>query len=145
MDDPRDRHERSPRSASEETIGADAPPTPTFEAYLRRGMLALQRCATSGRFVFYPRVMAPGSGGRELAWVEVSGLGTVYATTVVRRRPARGGPYNVALVDLDEGARLMSRIEGIPPDRVRIGMRVRAIVTRDEGRELVVFRPQAVP
>ena len=52
---------------------------------------------------------------------------TVYATTVVR--PRDGEPYNVALVDTEEGRR-MTRVEGIVPEDVRIGMAVRV---RDDG------------
>lgn len=51
-------------------------------------------------------------------------LGTVYATTVVRRRGEE--PYNLVLVDFDDGTRRMSRVEGPAPEDVRIGMRVRA-------------------
>ena len=54
-------------------------------------------------------------------------LGTVYATTVVR--PRDGEPYNVALVDLPEGRR-MTRVEGVAPEAVRIGMQVRM---REDG------------
>jgi uncharacterized OB-fold protein len=54
-------------------------------------------------------------------------LGTVYATTVVRSRGAE--PYNVALVDFEDGRR-MSRVEGVAPEDVRIGMQVRE---REDG------------
>jgi uncharacterized OB-fold protein len=46
----------------------------------------------------------------------------VHATTVVH--PAQGDAYNVCLVDMDEGYRLMSRVEDIDPMAVKIGMRV---------------------
>jgi hypothetical protein len=62
-----------------------------------------------------------------------SGLGTVYATTVTH--PREGAPYNVALIDCDEGFRLMSRVEEIAPDGVRIGMRVRLRIHRPGGGE----------
>jgi uncharacterized OB-fold protein len=51
-------------------------------------------------------------------------LGTVYATTVVRPRDDR--PYNVVLVDFEDGRR-MSRVEGVPPEEVHVGMRVRLV------------------
>jgi uncharacterized protein len=47
--------------------------------------------------------------------------------------PAQGDPYNVALIDCDEGFRLMSRVEDIDPMQVRIGMRVRFRVHRPSG------------
>jgi uncharacterized OB-fold protein len=62
-----------------------------------------------------------------------AGLGTVYATTVVH--PADGKAYNVALIDCDEGFRLMSRVEDVPADKIRIGMRVRLRVHRPGGEE----------
>lgn len=127
--------------------GAGAPiepergPEATFRAYLDGGRLMLQRARGSGAHVFYPRVAEPGTGDRDLEWVEASGLATVYATTIVRRRAEKGGPYNVALVDLDEGVRCMSRIEDVRPEDVRIGQRVRARIDRDDGAAVLVFVP----
>ncbi len=65
----------------------------------------------------------------------------------MRRKPQAGGDYNVALVDLAEGPRLMSRIDGIAPDQVRIGMRVQARVIDDpaKGKLLVFFPAGATP
>lgn len=69
------------------------------------------------------------------------GTGTVYATTVVRQRSDRASDYNVALIELTEGARMMSRVEGIQPTQVRIGMPVRARVETTGGEPLIVFVP----
>ncbi len=91
--------------------------------YCRKGELAYQVCAADGMPVFYPRVVAPGSASPGLEWRVSKGLGTVYATTVVFAKDQP--PRNVALVDVDEGFRLMSRVEDIDPMRVAIGMRVR--------------------
>jgi uncharacterized OB-fold protein len=63
----------------------------------------------------------------------------VYAVTTVRRKPSEGGDYNVSLIDLDEGPRLMSRVANLPPDEVKIGQRVGARVLVEEGRGVVVF------
>jgi uncharacterized OB-fold protein len=63
----------------------------------------------------------------------------VHAVTTVRRKPADGGDLNISLVELEEGVRLMSRIENLPPAAVRIGLRVQARVAITEGRGLVVF------
>jgi uncharacterized OB-fold protein len=59
--------------------------------------------------------------------------------------PAEGAPFNVALVDCDEGFRLMSRVEGIAPEQVTIGMRVKFRVHRPGGEEapIPVFTPEA--
>ena len=66
-------------------------------------------------------------------------MAIVYSASVVRRKADAGGDYNVALIDLDEGVRLMSRVEGIPAAEVRIGMRVKAKVLVHDGQGLVVF------
>ena len=110
-----------------------------FQRHLAAGRFMIQRAVGSGRAVFYPRAVAPGSG-EALEWVPATGLGIVYSTTVVRVRPPEPN-RNVALIDLDEGVRMMSRVEGIAAEDVRIGQRVRArIVPHGEGH-IVVFAP----
>lgn len=105
-----------------DTPTADASPLARYHAHLARGELAFQVDA-DGRPVFYPRVAAPAGRRGALRWAVSAGLGTVYATTVVA---PRGEPaYNVVLIDMDEGFRLMSRVESLPPEQVRIGLRVR--------------------
>jgi hypothetical protein len=91
--------------------------------------------------VFYPRLICPYSGSEILEWRISKGLGTVHATTVVH--PQQGVPYNVALIDVDEGFRLMSRVEDIDPSAVTIGMRVQFRVHVPDGDEppIPVFTP----
>lgn len=108
---------------------------------LAAGSFRIQRCETCSRHVFYPRVQCPHCGADRLAWIEPSGLGTVYSNTVFRRKPADGGDQQIALVDLDEGVRMMSRVENIDPGAVRIGLRVRARIAEQDGAPLVVFDP----
>lgn len=116
-------------------------PGQVFADFLGLGEVRLQVCRGCGRQIFYPRVLCPGCGGRDLNWQPISGKGTVYSTTTVRQRPERGGDYNVAIVELAEGARLMSRIEGIDPSAVRIGMQVAAAIADSDEGPLLVFRP----
>lgn len=113
-------------------------PEQEYFAHLAQGRFMLQRSRSSGRHVFYPRVAEPVTGARDLEWVPASGLGTVHAVTVMRPKPPQQ-PYNVVLVDLDEGVRMMSRVEGIAADAVRIGMRVRARIAAQDDKPLVVF------
>ncbi len=115
-------------------------PERDYQRHLEEGRFMLQRSRSSGRFVYYPRVAEPRTGATDLEWVEVSGLGTVYATSVMRQRDPAAN-YNVALIDLAEGVRMMSRVEGVPPDQVRIGMAVRARIAREADGALVVFDP----
>lgn len=115
-------------------------PDEQFAAFLAAGRFMIQRGRESGTHVFYPRAVAPVTG-EDLDWVEASGLGTVYSTTVVRKRPPEP-PMNVALIDLAEGPRMMSRVEGIAAADVRIGMAVSARIVEVEGGPLVVFVPE---
>lgn len=115
-------------------------PDEQFEEFLRQGRFMIQRSRLSGRYLFYPRVVEPGTGDNDLEWVEASGRGTVYAATVVRPRPPQAA-YNVVLVDLAEGPRMMSRVEGIEPEAVKIGMQVRARIAHGEEGDYVVFEP----
>ena len=112
---------------------AEQSPLNTYLAHLAKGELAYQFSPAAGKAVFYPRVLCPFTGSSKLEWRLSKGLGTVYATTVVH--PAEGAPYNVALIDCDEGFRLMSRVEGSDPMKVRIGQRVRLRVSPKSGDE----------
>ena len=114
-------------------------PEKHYHAQLAQGRFQIQRCQACSRAVFYPRVICPHCGADRLDWITPSGKGTVYSTTVVRRKAEHGGDYNVALVDLEEGVRMMSRVDGIAPDAVAIGMAVRASVVDAGGGKLVVF------
>jgi uncharacterized OB-fold protein len=116
-------------------------PLAAYIAHLKRGELGYQYSPSAGRAVFFPRVIAPGTGAADLEWRKSSGLGTVHATTVVH--PQQGETYNVCLVDVDEGFRMMSRVEDIDPIRVKIGMRVKFRVHTPAGDEdpYPVFTP----
>ncbi len=117
-------------------------PEAQFHAFLAEGKFMIQKSTTSGDYVFYPRVVNPFTGENDLEWVEASGKGTVYATTCTSRRPEQGGNYNVALIDLDEGPRMMARVVGIEPDAVHIGMSVRAAIEEINGKTAIVFKPE---
>ena len=108
----------------------DESPHARFTAAARAGRLDYQWDPRTQRAVFHPRV------GDHLEWRTSAGLGTVYATTVLRRRDEP--PANLALVDLDEGFRMMSRVEGVAPEDVAIGMRVRV---RFDDEAVPVFEP----
>jgi hypothetical protein len=98
-------------------------PAERFASHCRASELAYQWDAEAQAAVFYPR-LGPG-----LEWRISAGSGTVYSVTWLHPRDAE--PYNVALIDLDEGFRMMSRVEG---DEVTIGQRV-----------TVAFDPEAIP
>lgn len=123
-------------------------PLAIHHAALAEGELLLQRSASSGNWVYPPRTAAPGTGVADLSWEVVSGRGTVYAVTVVSRSTEKGGNYNIALVELDEGPRMMTRVVNIAPDRVGIGMIVRACIESPDfgplagtSEPVVLFEP----
>ncbi|HLR29007.1 MAG TPA: OB-fold domain-containing protein [Paenalcaligenes sp.] len=112
-----------------------------YHQLLAEGVFAIQQCTGCEQYVFYPRMLCPHCGHKGLRWQAAKGLGTVYSTTIVRRRPDRGGDYNVALIDLDEGVRMMSRVDGVSPEEVTIGMRVHSQITEGAEGPMVVFTP----
>lgn len=124
------------------TIAAGASPLTIFRDYLHRGELAYQFDTATGQPVFFPRVIAPGTGNA-VEWRVSEGMGTVYAATVIS--PRGEPPYNVVLVDMDEGFRLMSCVDEVPADAVRIGMRVRSHVhlPSNGAAPHVIFSPEA--
>jgi uncharacterized OB-fold protein len=115
-------------------------PEKDHRQFLDEGRFMILRSRETGRHFFPPRVAEPVSGSTDLEWVPASGAGIVYSTSVMRERPPVQS-YNVALIDLHEGPRMMSRVEGIPPEQVRIGMRVRAKIVKDDTQSLLVFVP----
>jgi uncharacterized protein len=108
-------------------------PADVYTEHCRRRELAYQ-VAADGRPVFRPRV-----GPTE--WRVSAGRGTVHATTVVR--PRGGEAYNVVLVDLDEGFRMMSKVVGVAPEDVAIGARVRLAWEDGDDAPLPVFEVDA--
>lgn len=114
-------------------------PDEQYQQHLAEGRFMIQRGKRSGDYVFYPRAYAPGTG-EELEWVEASGLGTVYSTTAIRKRPPEPA-VSIVLVDLAEGPRMMSRVEGMDATEVPIGLAVKARIVEEEDGHLVVFDP----
>ncbi|MGW6397679.1 Zn-ribbon domain-containing OB-fold protein [Streptomyces sp. NPDC055134] len=103
---------------------------------LSKGIFSIPQCVDCGKLHFYPRVTCPHCHSFALRWTIPSGRGVVYSTTVVRRKD---GDYNVALIDLEEGPRMMSRVVGVEPGRVAIGMPVEAAVQQEGEEPLLVF------
>lgn len=114
----------------------DESPAETYHRGLLEGRLRYQRCDRCANAVFFPRVVCPSCGASELTWSESAGVGTVYSTTITR---SRAGDYNVALIDLDEGFRMMCTVvDG--EDAVLIGNRVVATVPPGTTPDTLAFR-----
>jgi uncharacterized protein len=134
--------------SSSETDADAVGPIEKFQRFLTSGRFMLQRSRSSGSYVFYPRTLEPGSGSDDLEWVPSSGRGAVYAFTTIRRKPERGGNFNISIVQLDEGPRLTTRVLGIDPASVRIGLRVAAKIegiswrAKASEQRVIVFYPE---
>lgn len=119
-----------------------------FWAATEQHQLLLPWCTSCQRPFWYPRPACPRCLGSEIDWRAASGRGVVYAVTVVHRPQnplmVDRAPYPVALIDLEEGVRMMSNVVGIDAAGVQIGMPVQ--VTWEElsdGRNLPLFEPAA--
>lgn len=96
----------------------DPTTAPWWRAAAERRLL-VQRCETCGGHQFYPRPFCLSCQSRDVAWVPAAGTGRVYSLTTVRVPVVSWltPPYVVALVELDEGPRLLTNLVG-PPCRV---------------------------
>jgi uncharacterized OB-fold protein len=111
----------------------DADNAPYWEG-ARKNELRLQRCSDCGTLRFYPRHHCPDCWSSSTEWVVASGRGRVHSWAGVHRAPFQAFrddvPYVVALVDLDEGVRVFSRIEGERAAEVAIGAPVEVRFSR---------------
>lgn len=113
-------------------VNADSAP---YWEGARQGKLLLQRCRDCGTLRFFPRYLCTACGSERTEWAEASGRGAVHSFTIVHRAAfpefqART-PYVVALIDLEEGPRMMTNIVGGDALDVAIGD---AVVVAFEAR-----------
>lgn len=112
-------------------------PRAAWEAYARDGKLAYQWSPDAGRAVWSPRVLCPFGGRAPLEWRVSAGRGAIHAITLTH--PAQGEPYTVALIDMDEGFRIMSRVEGATGAPEETGRRVTLRFVEEDGAPVPVF------
>ena len=105
--------------------------TKEFWEGCKRHELLIQRCKDCGTYHHYPRSMCPDCGSWNAEWAKVSGRGKVYTYIVAVQpfHPAFSGdvPYAVAIVELEEGVRMVSNIMDCGPDDIYIGMPVEVV------------------
>ena len=93
------------------------PDTKPFWDGCKEHRLVLPRCQDCNQFHYYPRAHCPHCWSRNLTWEQVSGRGKLYSY-VINYRPAPGfqddAPYSIAVVELDEGPRMMTNVVGVP-------------------------------
>lgn len=113
----------------------------------RRQQLVLPWCTRCEEPFWYPRPVCPRCLCADIDWRQASGRGEVYALSVMHRpgNPTMAGrvPYAVALIDLEEGVRMMSNVVGIEADQVKVGMAVTVTwEALSDGRNLPLFEPE---
>ena len=120
----------------------DAETVPYWDA-AREHRLLIKRCTACGQPHWYPRPFCPHCWSEAVEWEEASGNATLYTWSVVRRNdlPPFGErvPYITAVVDLDEGPRMLSNLVDIDEADVRIGMRLEVRWQEDGDYVLPVF------
>jgi uncharacterized protein len=123
---------------------SNADSKPYWEAAARQE-LVLKRCSACGKHHFPPRYLCPTCWSDKLEWTKSAGQGAVYSFTLMHRAPlpvfAQRVPYVVALIDLEEGPRMMANIVGDDALQTKIGDRVSVCFEeRAGGSKLPQFR-----
>jgi uncharacterized OB-fold protein len=129
-------------------IISPSPDGARFWAAAARHRLELPYCPSCACAFFYPRAFCPTCGSREITWIEASGRGTLYSFCVHYQSSVpgliEGVPFATALVDLDEGPRLMAFLVGVPgdPELIRCGVDVEVeFLDLADGHTVLAFRP----
>jgi uncharacterized protein len=121
------------------------PETAPFWEACRRHTLELQQCDACGKFWFPPSNRCQHCLSADWKWMPVSGNGEVFTFTVFHRAYHKGFadelPYAVAVVELDEGPRLVSNVVGCAPEDVKIGMPV-SVIFDDVTEDTTLFKFQ---
>lgn len=121
----------------------DSDSRPYWEG-LKQGELRIQRCDSCSKAVFYPRSICPHCFADQLSWMVASGKGTIYSYTIAHQAFgsfAADAPFVVALIELEEGVRMMSRLLDAPRERVTVGAAVMVTFEKvEEDLTLPYFR-----
>mgnify|MGYP005864352037 CR=1 FL=1 len=130
-------------------------PQPTIDSapfweYCRQHELRMQKCQDCGHVRYPPNVLCPKCLSEKASWEELSGRGTVYSWIIFHQiyHPAFAAdvPYPVAIVELDEGPRLLTNIVLCPVDQISIGLPVEVVFEdMTESVALPKFKPLVVP
>lgn len=134
-------------SLPQPTISPSPDALPFWEAVARRE-LALPWCEPCAAFFFYPRTACPTCGSRDLSWRPASGRGRVYTFCIHHHSPLPGFsdavPFVTAIVELEEGPRLMTILVDVAPDPAALACEMKvevAFADLADGQILPVFRP----
>src|SRR5690349_7859906 len=133
-----------------EPARAKPKPTPETQHFwdgTRDGELRLQRCDACANVYFPPRPFCPKCASRKVSWFKASGKGVLYSY-IIHHRPAPGftPPYSIAVVQLDEGPRMMTNIVNCPqtPQALQLDMPVEVVFTKMSDQiALPLFQPRS--
>ncbi len=114
----------------------------------REGKLMLPKCADCGHVYFYPRVVCPKCHSRNVTWIQSRGRGKLHAFEIAYQAFQKAWkikpPWVLAMVELDEGPRMLSNLVNVEPDPkvVRCDMPVEVVFTKlTDEITLPLFRP----
>jgi uncharacterized OB-fold protein len=131
-------------------VPAVTPEMAPFWEAARRHELVVQRCLDCGAHRFPAREVCSRCLSRRVEWGRVAGTGRVFSIAIMHQAAhpwfAARVPYAVVVVELAEGARMLSTVAGVAPHAITIGMPVE--VSFDDVTpeiSLPVFRPAAAP
>lgn len=97
----------------------------------KRHEFIIQKCEECSKHVFYPRAFCPHCLSSRLKWVKASGSGVIHTYSIVHKMSMmnfkKKTPYNIAIIELDEGVRLMSEVINCSPEELEIGKRVKVV------------------
>ena len=132
---------------ADQPLPAPTPETKHFWEGTRAGELRLQRCTDCRKSYFPPRPFCPKCGSRKVEIFKASGKGVLHSY-VIHQRPTPGftPPYSIAVVQLEEGPRMMTNIVGVPqtPEALVLDMKVKAVFAKmNDEISLVHFAPEA--
>ena len=121
------------------------PETRHFWDGTKNGKLLLQRCGDTGRAFFPPRPFSPYTGSRNVSVFEASGRAKLYSYVIHNRAvPGFTAPYAIAVVELEEGPRMMTNIVDCPqtPEALQLDMKVQVKFEKiDDKTTLPLFVP----
>ena len=138
---------RMPTAAQDRYVPDPTPETQPFWDGTRAGELRLQRCEVCDRAYFPPRPFCPRCASRQVRWFKALGRATLYSY-VIHHRPVPGfsPPYSIAVVELEEGPRMMSNIVECPqtPEALVLDMPLEVLfMPVSSDISVPLFRPAA--
>ena len=109
----------------------------------RAGELRMQRCSACGHLRYPISPICPECLSDRAEWEDLSGRGTVFSFCVFRHAYNEAWrerlPYNVALIQLEEGPRMLSNVHGVSPDEIKVGLDVKVAFEVEQGFAIPVF------